>query len=168
MVWLRLTSLAPPASTRDRVSLVGPLPGELNRWPTLALLGHPIVDIALDGDEVKVTQAALFEGQVSRVIEIEPPGGRIVWSYEGSPRESFFSRWRGAAQRLPNGNTLITESEKGHVIEVTPQKEIVWELWNPEIVNGARKRIYRLTRLDPLRVSGILPASPDGLRSSDR
>jgi len=60
----------PPASTRDRVSLVGPLPGELNRWPTLAL-GHPIVDIALNGDEVKVTQAAPFEGQVSRAIEIE-------------------------------------------------------------------------------------------------
>ena len=63
---------------------------------------------------------------------------------------------RGAAQRLPNGNTLITESERGRVFEVTPQKEIVWEFWNPEIVKGARKRIYRLTRLAPAAVETLL------------
>ena len=92
----------------------------------------------------------------SRVLEVEPPSGRIVWSYEGSPRERFFSKWRGAAQRLPNGNTLITESEKGRVFEVTPQKEIVWEFWNPEIVKGARKRIYRLSRLAPAAVETLI------------
>ncbi len=83
----------------------------------------------------------------SRVLEIEPLDGRIVWSYEGSPREGFFSKWRGGVQRLPNGNTLICESDRGHVFEVTPEGVIVWEFWNPEIVDSRRKRIYRFTRL---------------------
>jgi hypothetical protein len=95
----------------------------------------------------------------SRVIEIRPPGGEIVWSYEGRPRENFFSKWRGAVQRLPNGNTLITESERGHVFEVTPEKETVWELWNPEIVDGKRKRIYRMLRFPPEEVEGLAPPS---------
>lgn len=93
----------------------------------------------------------------SRVLEIEPESGRIVWSYEGTPRESFFSKWRGSAQRLPNGDTLICESERGHVIEVTPEKKIVWEFWNPEIVGTKRKRIYRFARLDPSVVKPLLP-----------
>ncbi len=91
----------------------------------------------------------------SRVLEVEPLDGRIVWSYEGSPRESFFSKWRGGVQRLPNGNTLICESDRGHVFEVTPEGEIVWEFWNPEIVDSRRKRIYRFTRLPPAEGGGV-------------
>jgi len=34
-------------------------------------------------------------------------------------------------QRLPNGNTLITESTQGRIFEVTPENEIVWEYYNP-------------------------------------
>ena len=37
----------------------------------------------------------------------------------------------GMAQRLPNGNTLITESSFGRFFEVTSQGEIVWEYINP-------------------------------------
>jgi len=33
----------------------------------------------------------------------------------------------GYAQRLPNGNTLITESSFGRFFEVTKEGEIVWE-----------------------------------------
>jgi hypothetical protein len=38
---------------------------------------------------------------------------------------------RGAQQRLPNGNTLITESEAGRLLEVTADGEVVWEYINP-------------------------------------
>ena len=34
-------------------------------------------------------------------------------------------------QRLPNGNTLITEGSDGRVFEVTPDHEIVWEFISP-------------------------------------
>ncbi len=35
------------------------------------------------------------------------------------------------AQRLKNGNTLITQGINGRIFEVTPEKKIVWEYWNP-------------------------------------
>ncbi len=69
----------------------------------------------------------------SRVLEIDPPSGEIRWSYEGKPPKSFFSPWRGSNQRLPNGNTLICESERGRAFEVTSDGTVVWEFWNPEM-----------------------------------
>ena len=34
--------------------------------------------------------------------------------------------WPRDADRLPNGNTLITDSRNGRIIEVTPSGEVVW------------------------------------------
>ena len=82
----------------------------------------------------------------TRVIEVDPRSGEIVWEYRGDPPSSFFSMWRGSAQRLGNGNTLIAESERGHLFEVTPEGERVWEYWNPDLRGGKRKRIYRVFR----------------------
>jgi hypothetical protein len=94
----------------------------------------------------------------SRVIEIVPATGEIVWAYQGDPRESFFSEVRGSSQALPNGNVLITESAKGRVFEVTRRGEIVWEFWNSdETDDGMRRQIYRMRRFEPDRLG--LPRS---------
>jgi len=90
----------------------------------------------------------------SRVLEIDPGTGAEVWSYRGDPPETFFSAWRGSNQRLPNGDTLICESERGHVFEVTPDHRIVWEFWNPDMEGDKRKRIYRFARLPAAKVEG--------------
>lgn len=50
-----------------------------------------------------------------------------VWEYTASPPGSFYSSFISGTQRLPNGNTLICEGDKGRVFEVTPAGEIVWE-----------------------------------------
>jgi hypothetical protein len=92
----------------------------------------------------------------SRVVEIDPPSGSIVWEYRGDPPESFFSKWRGSSQRLANGNTLICESERGYVFEVAPDGQKVWEFWNPDLRKNKRKRIYRFMRLLPSRVEPLL------------
>ena len=97
-----------------------------------------------------------YERGFSRILELEPISGQIVWSYEAVPREAFFSDRRGSSQRLPNGNTLICESERGHVFEVTPEGETVWEFWNPEIEGGKRKRIYRFMRVPAALVESRL------------
>jgi hypothetical protein len=94
----------------------------------------------------------------SRVIELDPVTSKVVWSYQGEPPSEFFSDRRGSAQRLPNGNTLICESQSGHVFEVTPDGTRVWEFWNPEVADGRRKRIYRFTRLPPDFVAPFLEA----------
>lgn len=84
----------------------------------------------------------------SRVLELDPSTKEIVWKYEGLPREAFFSSWGGACQRLPNGNTLITDSSQGRIFEITRDGEIVWDFYNPlKARNGKRATIYRMSRI---------------------
>ena len=70
-------------------------------------------------------------GDRSRVIELDPLSGEVVWQYGGTPETDLFSKTLGSCQRLPNGNTLITESENGRALEVTRDGRVVWELHNP-------------------------------------
>ena len=70
----------------------------------------------------------------TRVIEVDPVTGATVWAYQcrvpgcESARE-FSSPSLGSAQRLPNGNTLITEaqSEPPYFFEVAPSGVTVWQ-----------------------------------------
>jgi len=68
---------------------------------------------------------------VSRIIEFNPVTRKIVWEYGNSKNEPFFTASCGSCQRLPNGNTLITESDPGRAFEVKPDKKIVWSYVNP-------------------------------------
>lgn len=59
---------------------------------------------------------------------------------------------RASQERLANGNTLITESSGGRILEVTPAGEIVWQFVNP--VRGGEQNdrlpiICWAQRLDP-------------------
>jgi hypothetical protein len=85
----------------------------------------------------------------TRILELDPASNRIVWVYEAEPKETFFSKTRGGNQRLPNGNTLITNSDTGQAFEVTREGEVVWEFYNPEIRAEDNKRaaIYRMMRI---------------------
>ena len=67
----------------------------------------------------------------SRVLEYGLPEMKVVWSYEGTEAEQFFTRTCGTAQRLRNGNTLITETDNGRAFEVTRKGNIVWEYVSP-------------------------------------
>ncbi len=66
----------------------------------------------------------------SRVIEFDPTTQEIAWMYEGS-KTGFYSSTCGAHQRLPNGNTLITETDSGRAFEVTDGGDMVWEFYSP-------------------------------------
>jgi hypothetical protein len=74
--------------------------------------------------------------EYSRVIELDPIQMKIVWEYNANKAGSrdlakFFSDYVSSAQRLPNGNTLITEGAFGRLFEVTPDYETVWEYISP-------------------------------------
>lgn len=58
---------------------------------------------------------------------------RPVWSYgERQGRQtSFYCTHVSSTQRLPNGNTLVTQGPQGIVFEVTPAKEEVWRYISP-------------------------------------
>ncbi|MBF0277816.1 MAG: aryl-sulfate sulfotransferase [SAR324 cluster bacterium] len=75
----------------------------------------------------------------SRVLEFNPLTLEIVWQY--TPLEAgfipplvsakFYSGFISSAQRLPNGNTLITEGADGRLFEITAEHELVWEYISP-------------------------------------
>jgi outer membrane protein assembly factor BamB len=89
-------------------------------------------DILPNGDLLVFDNRGHFgQGGKSRVIEVDPATGGIVWTYSGNDRRRLHSLIRSAQQRLPNGNTLITESDGGRLLEVTPDGDIVWEYVNP-------------------------------------
>jgi len=69
--------------------------------------------------------------EVSEVMELDPFSQTVAWSYRGTPARPFYSETCGSNQRLPNGNTLITESDNGRAFEVTPDGTVVWEYINP-------------------------------------
>ena len=88
----------------------------------------------------------------SRVLELNPVTFEKVWEYSvaGQERIRFFSQYVSSAQRLPNGNTLITEGANGRFFEVTADKEIVWEYVNPyfaESDTGPTNRTFRAYRV---------------------
>ena len=61
----------------------------------------------------------------------------------------FYSGYISSVQRLPNGNTLITEGAGGRIFEVTQEHDIVWEYISPyegELVRNM-KIVYRAYRI---------------------
>ena len=75
----------------------------------------------------------------SRVLQFDPTTLKVTWEY--GPEQAgwlpfadgsrVYSPFISSAQRLENGNTLITEGSDGRLIEATPDHEVVWEYINP-------------------------------------
>ncbi len=99
----------------------------------------------------------------SRALEIDPLTNKVVWSYQGwgLAGSDFYSPITGGAQRLPNGDTLITLGTKGEIVEVTPDGQIVWDYsvpWGPpdpkypgHVLNFLFKsRSYPASEVEPL------------------
>jgi len=91
----------------------------------------------------------------SRVLEIDAATGKHGWSYtHADGPKKFFSRTCGLAERLDNGNTLITESAAGRALEITPEGEVVWEFLNPHRAGKEDKLVatlFDMQRIDRAR-----------------
>ncbi len=83
-------------------------------------------------------------GGKSRVLEFDPLRLRLAWQYPPAPESDFHTPTCGTGQRLANGNTLITESDRGRAFEVTPGGEVVWEFFNPHRAGPERELIATL------------------------
>ncbi len=83
----------------------------------------------------------------SRILELDPVSMKVVWQLTASDlmgygqpgivEYRFYSPLTSAAQRMPNGNTYITEGVGGRFFEVTAEKEVVWEFISPFTENPA-------------------------------
>ncbi len=117
----------------------------------------------------------------SRVLEINPISMEIVWQCR--PRDlgylqpfnadHFYSCFISSAQRLPNGNTLITEGSDGRIIEITASHEIVWEYispyWGSKLPLNIFYRAYRypydyVPQVEPPQEVAIAPVDNTDFR----
>jgi hypothetical protein len=101
-------------------------------------------------------------GGVTRVIEFDPKTDNIVWAYAGTAEAPLISSVYGSQQRLPNGNTLIVETNNGRAIEVTRDGEILWEYRSPHrktADSGAElvALLADLVRVDPDQLTFLPP-----------
>lgn len=143
----------------DRVMILDPEMQEI-LWRSPAGLTQGQHDATiLDDDRFLIFDNGSRRGR-SRAIELDPRTNEVVWEWG----EGLYTQLRGGAQRLANGNTVLTESDSGRVLEITREGEIVWEFHNPA-VHGAGERatrdvIYRLNRF-PVARFGEHRASAD-------
>jgi hypothetical protein len=67
-----------------------------------------------------------------KVIEVDP-SGKIIWQVLKNDLPGITLKFMTGLQRLPNGNTVMTNwlghnqfGNAPHIIEVTPDKKVVW------------------------------------------
>ncbi len=121
------------------VGVVDPESGALEWLTRGPWIGQHDPDILPNGNILMFDNFGNFgkpEGR-SRVIEFNPATTEIVWQYAGTAEDPLLSAIRSDQQRLANGNTMITESSGGRIVEVTPSGDVVWEFVNP--VRGGDK-----------------------------
>jgi hypothetical protein len=117
------------------------------------------------------------EGNYSSVDEIVPPVDsngnyylapgsaygpeNLAWTYTAENPGDFFALNLGGAQRLPDGNTLISDGPHGVFFEVTPAGDIVWEYVNP-FPGPNRRRTFKAHRYAPdyPGLSNLFPNHP--------
>ena len=119
-------------------------------------VGQHDPDLLPNGDILLFDNSGNYaSGGFSRVIEFDPKTEGITWSYAGDSERPLYSIVRSSQERLVNGNTLITESEGGRLVEVTPAGEIVWEYLNPVRAGDADDKIAIVSwgqRIEPRSV----------------
>jgi hypothetical protein len=93
--------------------------------------GGPHSVVRLPGGNTLIACADM-DNAGRRVIEVNPEG-RIVWSVADGELSGISLKFMAGLQRLPNGNTVMANwlghgqfGKAPHVIEVTPDKKVVW------------------------------------------
>ena len=108
----------------------------------------------LDNDNILVLDNKGIKNH-SRIIEFNPVTREFVWVYGGTEQEPFYTPTCGSCQRLPNGNTLIIETDAGRAFEVTPDKTIVWEYINPH--RAGKNNEYVASLHEVIRIPSDFP-----------
>jgi outer membrane protein assembly factor BamB len=93
----------------------------------------------------------IFDNRVAqegtRIVEIDPRTQQMLWRYPAVSDPGLYSDCCGTAQRLPNGNTLMTISGPGLALESTPNGEIVWRFESPHRAGSQGEFVAMLTEM---------------------
>jgi len=85
----------------------------------------------------------------SRILALDPGSGTELWSYGGASDPQLFSECCGRVHPLKNGNLLGIVSMEGRAIEITPEREIVWEFRSAHEFGGKIAILNDVERIDP-------------------
>jgi len=94
----------------------------------------------------------------SRVVELDPLRGEIVWQYRAPEPKAFYTSGRGTVQALPNGDVLVGNSNSGEAFEITRAGKIVWRYLNPLRDEKGARGVIRAERYDEARLRPFLEA----------
>ncbi len=72
-----------------------------------------------------------------------------TWRYIADNPSDIYSMTMSGAQRLPNGNTLICSANAGYFTEVTQEKNVVWNYYNPFPIGFFNKNVGKIRRYSP-------------------
>ncbi|EMA39396.1 hypothetical protein C448_15104 [Halococcus morrhuae DSM 1307] len=103
------------------------------------------------------------DSENDRVVELHERNGswEVVWGVDSSNGVRF--DWPRDADRLPNGNTLITDSRNNRVVEVTPEGETVWNtdtgIWPYEAERLPYNEILNDDQLPRMNGTGDTPTT---------
>jgi hypothetical protein len=93
-------------------------------------------------------------GNGSKVIEVTP-GGEVVWKIDKTDLPGITLAWVTMVNRLSNGDTLIVNCHAGpdnpQLIEVTPDKKVVWTFKDFERFGNALPAVQVLDDLKAIR-----------------
>lgn len=119
----------------DTIAIIDKKTGDIKwRWG-LNEVAHQHCPTMLDNGNILVFDNGLHPRPLSfgfsRVVEINPLNGEMVWAFGGEEeRDLFYSATMSSCQRLPNRNTLICEGTRGRLLEVDAKGTLVWEYVN--------------------------------------
>jgi hypothetical protein len=84
-----------------------------------------------------------FQRFCSRTLEYNPSTGGIEWIYpspHAAPKDRFLNVVLGQAQRLPNGNTLISKPYDAALIEVSQSGLVAWRYHITSYIQNKQRR----------------------------
>jgi hypothetical protein len=87
--------------------------------------GTPVIIVA-DSENDRVVEYVRDCGDADPRLGAGTPPSECEWTLAWSV-EGF--NWPRDADRLPNGNTLVTDTLNHRVVEITPEGEVVWEFY---------------------------------------
>ena len=122
-------------------------------WASTGVWSHQH-DVELAGGALWLFDNRGGPGGSSRVLKLAPWSLETLWSWGGPRGMALRSEVLGAVQLLPNGHVLVTESTRGHAVEVTPRGEAVWEYLNPHVTgpnNAYIAAIFEMLRIPAFR-----------------
>lgn len=104
----------------------------------------------------------------SRIVSLQPHTGSAEVLYPTQHSGPFFTKIMGKWQQLENGNLLLTEAQKGRVVEVGPDGRTVWEWTHKSSYNSKVPVVSKAIRVDVTReqVASWPCSSVDSTRTS--